>query len=196
MRLLLATNNRHKIKELRVLLQDLDIQIVTLDELENVPELIEDGSTFLENALKKARTAHTHAGIPTLADDSGLEVFYLNGRPGVRSARYSGEGSTDEINNAKLLAEMRGVPPRRRHAQFVATLALVGDGFEDIARGVCEGTLAESPRGTNGFGYDPIFIPFGYQRTYAELSDEEKNSISHRSRALHLMKSVLRSRIA
>ncbi len=195
MKLLLATNNRHKIKELRVLLHDLDVQIITLGDLASSPELVEDGLTFEENALKKARTAFAHSRIPTLADDSGLEVFYLNGRPGVISARYSGEHSTDEKNNKKLLAEMRGVPPRRRNAQFVATIALVGEGYEDLSRGVCEGTLAESPRGTNGFGYDPIFIPKDYQRTYAELSDDEKNSISHRSRALRAMKDILRTRI-
>ncbi|MBM4169969.1 MAG: RdgB/HAM1 family non-canonical purine NTP pyrophosphatase [Ignavibacteria bacterium] len=195
MKLLLATNNRHKIKELRVLLQDLDIQIDTLGELDHSLELIEDGWTFEENALKKARTAFAYSRIPTLADDSGLEVFYLNGRPGVFSARYAGSGATDERNNAKLLAEMRGVPPRRRRAQFVATIALVGEGYEELARGVCEGMLAEAPRGSNGFGYDPIFLPAGYRRTYAELLDEEKNEISHRSRALRLMKEILRSKI-
>jgi XTP/dITP diphosphohydrolase len=123
-----------------------------------------------------------------------LEVFYLHGRPGVFSARYAGAKATDEMNNRKLLEEMRGVAPRRRRAQFRSVLALVGDGMEDSTEGICPGMLGESPRGTNGFGYDPIFIPDGFTKTYAELTAEEKNLISHRARSFAKMKEVLGSK--
>ncbi|MGB2869464.1 MAG: RdgB/HAM1 family non-canonical purine NTP pyrophosphatase [Bacteroidota bacterium] len=193
-KLVLASRNRHKIDELRTFLKDLPFDVLALEDLPNVPVLVEDGATFQENALKKAKTIHEHSKLLTLADDSGLEVFYRNGRPGVRSARYAGDGATDEQNNEKLLKEMRGVPPRRRYAQFRAVLALVGDGIEDLAEGVCPGTLAESPRGTNGFGYDPIFVPDGFVKTYAELTAEDKNRISHRSRAFAEMRKILGTR--
>jgi XTP/dITP diphosphohydrolase len=130
-----------------------------------------------------------------LADDSGLEVFYLNGRPGVFSARYAGEEATDEMNNQKLLTEMRAVAARRRRAQFRSILALVGDGVEEMTEGICIGMLGETPHGTNGFGYDPIFIPTGFTKTYAELTAEEKNFISHRSRSLAKMKEVLKAKL-
>ncbi len=190
--LVLATRNKHKIGEIKTLTRDLDIEIFTLNDFPNIPHLIEDGSTFQENALKKARQVFQHTKLPSLADDSGLEVFFINKRPGVWSARYSGEGATDEKNNEKLLKEMRGVAPRRRAAQFMAVLALVGTGFEEITEGICPGKLAENPRGTNGFGYDPIFIPNGYSKTYAELTAEEKNLISHRAKAMEKMRDVLR----
>ncbi len=194
-KLVLATRNNHKIEELRTLLADLNLEIVTLDDFSNVPPLVEDGWTFLENALKKARTVFQYTNLPSLADDSGLEVFFLNRRPGVRSARYAGEHATDEQNNEKLLNEMRGVAPRRRRSQFRAVIALVGPGFEDVAEGTCTGQLAESPHGTNGFGYDPIFVPDGFTRTYAELTAEEKNRISHRSKAVEAGKEMLRKRL-
>jgi XTP/dITP diphosphohydrolase len=131
----------------------------------------------------------------SLADDSGLEAFYLNGRPGVFSARYAGEGATDEMNNQKLLDEMRGVPPRRRRAQFRSILVLIGKGIEETTEGVCAGILEEIPRGNNGFGYDPIFVPDGFAKTYAELTAEEKNRISHRARSLAKMKEVLKTKL-
>lgn len=192
--LVLATRNKHKIEEIKTLTRELGIEILTLNDFPNIPHLIEDGSTFQENALMKARQVFQHTKLPSLADDSGLEVFFINKRPGVWSARYTGEGATDEKNNDKLLKEMRGVAPRRRTAQFVAVLALVGNGFEELTEGICPGKLAESPRGTNGFGYDPIFIPDGYTRTYAELIAEEKNVISHRARAMEKMREVLRKK--
>lgn len=193
-KLILASRNRHKIEELKLFLSDLPFDVLSLEDLPNAPALVEDGATFQENALKKARAINAHTKLLTLADDSGLEVFYRNGRPGVRSARYAGDTASDEENNEKLLKETRGVPPRRRHAQFRAVLALVGEGREDLAEGVCPGILAESPRGTNGFGYDPIFIPKGFARTYAELNAEEKNRISHRSRAFAVMRRTLEER--
>ena len=191
-KLVLATRNKHKILELQPLLSNLGVELLTLNDFPNHPPLIEDGGTFQENALKKARTVFAHTKLPALADDSGLEVFFINGKPGVRSARYAGENASDEQNNEKLLAEMLGVAPRRRRAQFRAVLALVGEGYEETTEGICTGMLGESPRGTNGFGYDPIFIPDGYKKTYAELTADEKNRISHRAKAAEKMRGVLR----
>ncbi len=194
--LILATNNHHKVGELKFFLKDINVEVLTLREVASLPTPIEDGTSFQENALKKARAVYRGTHLPTLADDSGLEVFYLTGRPGLHSARYAGEPKDDDRNNEKLLAEMRGVAPRRRGAQFRAVLAFVGAGFEELTEGICPGSLAESPRGSNGFGYDPIFIPDGFARTYAELKQEEKNAISHRSRAFAHMEPILRKRIA
>jgi len=189
--IVLATRNDHKIIEIKTILSDLHFEILALNDFPNIPTLREDGSTFADNSFQKARTVFDHAKLPALADDSGLEVFYLNGRPGVRSARYAGDEATDGQNNEKLLGEMRGVAPRRRKAQFRAVLTLVCEDFREITVGICEGSLAEFPRGSNGFGYDPIFIPNGFSRTYAELTAEEKNKISHRAKALAAMKVIL-----
>ncbi|MEX1274580.1 MAG: XTP/dITP diphosphatase [Bacteroidota bacterium] len=191
-KLVLATRNKHKIEEIKTILGDLPLEILTLSDFPDCPPLVEDGATMEENSLMKALAVHRFTTLPSLADDSGLEVFYLRGRPGVRSARYAGENATDEENNEKLLKEMRGVAPRRRSAQFRAVLTLAGEGFQEITEGVCRGRLAESPRGTNGFGYDPIFLPEEFVRTYAELSSEEKNKISHRAKALEKMRRVLK----
>ena len=190
--ILLATRNRHKIEEIKTILSDLPLEVLTLNDFPHVPPLKEQGTTFHENSLLKAQTVYEHTKIPTLADDSGLEVFYLNGRPGVVSARYAGEGATDEANNQKLLSQMLGVAPRRRRAQFRAVLTLLDDRKVETTEGICSGMLAESPRGTNGFGYDPIFLPDGFSRTYAELTAAEKNTISHRAKALATMKDILR----
>jgi XTP/dITP diphosphohydrolase len=191
-RILLATRNKHKIEEIKTILSDLPLLLLTLNDFPQVPPLEEEGTTFRENSLQKAQTVYEYTKISTLADDSGLEVFYLNGRPGVVSARYAGEGATDGANNQKLLSQMLGVAPRRRRAQFRAVLTLLGNGTVETTEGICSGMLAESPRGTNGFGYDPIFLPDGFSRTYAELTTAEKNSISHRAKALASMKDILR----
>jgi XTP/dITP diphosphohydrolase len=193
--LILATRNNHKARELTSLLSVLDVHVLTLNDVPAEIVLREDGDTFEANAIQKARIVYARTKILSLADDSGLEVFYLAGRPGVFSARYSGAEATDEMNNRKLLEEMRGVAPRRRRAQFRSVLALVGDGREEVTVGICPGMLGEAPRGTNGFGYDPIFIPDGFNKTYAELTAEEKNHISHRARSfvkmIQVMKSIL-----
>jgi XTP/dITP diphosphohydrolase len=194
-KLILATRNVHKARELKTLLSDLEVEVLTLNDISTELVLREDGDTFEANALQKALMVHHHTKLLSLADDSGLEVFYLNGRPGVFSARYAGEGATDEMNNQKLLAEMRGVAPRRRRAQFRSILVLVGAGVEEMTEGICPGVLGEIPHGTNGFGYDPIFIPDGFARAYAELTAEEKNLISHRARSFAKMKEVLKSRL-
>jgi XTP/dITP diphosphohydrolase len=194
-KIVLATHNIHKARELRTLLDDLDVDVLTLDEISAEIVLKEDGNTFEANAFQKALIVHNHTKLLSLADDSGLEVFYLNGRPGVFSARYAGAEATDEMNNKKLLEEMRGVAPRRRRAQFRSVLALVGNRMEETTEGICPGTLGETPRGTNGFGYDPIFIPDGFTKSYAELTAEEKNLISHRARSFAKMVKVLRSKL-
>jgi XTP/dITP diphosphohydrolase len=196
MKLVLASRNRHKLLELRSFLAGLSMEAVTIDDVHPGLTLVEDGETFEENALAKARTVFARTSLPALADDSGLEVFFLNRRPGVRSARYAGADATDEMNNDKLLRQMRGVAARRRHAQFRAVLALVGPGYEEVASGTCPGHLTEFPRGTNGFGYDPIFVPEGLDRTYAQLTQEEKNRISHRSRAFAALREILQRRLS
>ncbi len=193
-KIVLATRNKHKIQEIKTILHDLPLEILTLNDFPEIPVLREDGETFQDNSLQKAQAVYQHTRLPALADDSGLEVFYLSGRPGVVSARYAGDGASDEENNEKLLGQMRGVAPRRRKAQFRAVLTLLDEKGMEAAEGICRGTLAELPRGTNGFGYDPIFIPEGFSRTYAELTAEEKNRISHRARALAAMREVLRQR--
>ena len=194
-KIILATHNIHKARELKTLLSDLDVDVLTLDDISAEIFLAEDGVTFEENAFQKARCVHDRTKLISLADDSGLEVYYLNGRPGVFSARYSGTNATDEKNNRKLLEEMRGVAPRRRRAQFRSVLALVSDGMEEVTEGICPGVLTETPRGTHGFGYDPIFIPDGFIKTYAELTAGEKNSISHRARSFAKMKEILKSQL-
>ncbi len=193
--IILATHNIHKARELKTLIGDLDIKVLTLDDISDEIILKEDGDTFEANAFQKARTVYNKTKLISLADDSGLEVFYLNCRPGVFSARYAGIEATDEMNNEKLLEEMRGVAPRRRRAQFRSILALVGAGMESVTEGVCPGTLGEIPHGTNGFGYDPIFIPDGFIKTYAELTAEEKNLISHRARSFAKMIKVLKLKL-
>ncbi|PWM58742.1 MAG: non-canonical purine NTP pyrophosphatase [Oscillospiraceae bacterium] len=187
MKILLASHNKNKIAELEALLKTVcaDAEVVSLSDVGFTDEIIEDGTTFEENALIKARTG-ARLGYITVADDSGLMVDALGGAPGVYSARYAGEDGNTEKNNAKLLAALQGVPQDKRTAHFVSVVACVfPDGREDIVvRGECPGEILTSPRGKTGFGYDPLFwyAPFG--KTYAEMTAEEKNSISHRGVAM------------
>ena len=187
MKILLASHNKNKIAELEALLKTVcaDAEVVSLSDVGFTDEIIEDGTTFEENALIKARTG-ARLGYITVADDSGLMVDALGGAPGVYSARYAGEDGNTEKNNAKLLAALHGVPQDKRTAHFVSVVACVfPDGREDIVvRGECPGEILTSPRGKTGFGYDPLFwyAPFG--KTYAEMTAEEKNSISHRGVAM------------
>ncbi|MCS7246038.1 MAG: RdgB/HAM1 family non-canonical purine NTP pyrophosphatase [Thermomicrobium sp.] len=182
-RIVLATTNPGKIAELRRLLPPC-IEVVSAGELGlSLPP--ETGETFAENALIKARAAARASGLVALADDSGLEVDALGGRPGVHSARYAGEHASDEENVQRLLAELASVSPERRTARFRAVIALVHpDGQEALAEGVVEGTIVDRPQGQSGFGYDPIFRPLGHDRTFAEMTTDEKNRLSHRARAL------------
>jgi XTP/dITP diphosphohydrolase len=181
--LLIATHNAHKKEEIASLLAHEQYEIRDLDDVSNAPATIEDQPTLEGNALKKAREAYAATGMLTLADDTGLEVYYLNLQPGVYSARYSGETATYADNNKKLLGALKGVPARRRNARFRTVVAIVGKGIERTAEGSVEGDILESPRGTDGFGYDPLFVPRGYAKTYSEMSLEEKNTLSHRAQA-------------
>lgn len=184
----LATRNRGKIAELSGLLAGFGLSVRGLSDFPQLSEVEETGESFLENALLKARSVCEALGLAAVADDSGLEVDALDGRPGVRSARYSGENATDEANNQKLLAELAGVPEDRRGGRFVCVMAAVRPGGRSItARGAWEGRIALAPRGTNGFGYDPVFLDPTLGRTAAELTREEKNARSHRGKALRAL---------
>ena len=191
-RLVLATRNRGKMREIQELLGGLDLRILTFSDFEDWPALEEKGYSFEENAAAKAGTLARWAGMPALADDSGLEVEALGGEPGVRSARYAGMQGDDAANIARLLARMQGIPVGRRTARFVCVLALASPSGESLAiRETCEGTIGEAPRGGHGFGYDPVFLPAGMDRTMAELTRGEKNSISHRGKALRRLRTLL-----
>jgi XTP/dITP diphosphohydrolase len=197
-RVLVATRSIHKLRELRELLALEHARLVSLDELGIEGDPVEDGATFEANASIKARFGLRASGLPTLADDSGLEVDALGGGPGVRTRRYAGEDATDEANNGKLLAALSGLPPERRGARYVCVLALAlpevagpRGGVPIItARGTCRGRIATEPRGTGGFGYDPIFEPSSEPpggRTFGLWTPAEKGAISHRARAARRM---------
>lgn len=187
--LVLASKNKGKIKEIKTSLAVPSLTVQSLNDFADLPEVIEDGSSFLENALKKAQTISKVLNLPVMADDSGLEVDALQGAPGIYSARFAGDQATDRQNYEKLLALLKGVPETRRTARFVCLLVLTlppGEWFQ--ARGVCEGRIALSPQGDQGFGYDPVFYLPEFQKTMAELPLEIKNRISHRARALENMR--------
>jgi XTP/dITP diphosphohydrolase len=193
MKILLASRNRDKGEEFRGLLRELPVELLTLEGFPGVEPIEEDAPTLEGNALKKARTIFRLTGIPALADDTGLEVPYLNDAPGVYSSRFAGPEATYADNVRKLLHAMRGVPPRRRGARFRAVLAFVpAAGQVELAEGVVNGVILESPRGAGGFGYDPVFLPRGHTRTYAEMDLTEKNQVSHRARAMQQMEAILR----
>lgn len=184
-RLVLATRNAGKVRELQRLLQGTDVEVLSLAEFPGAPEVKETGRTFAENALLKARSAATYTGLVALADDSGLEVDALGGRPGVYSARFAGPLASDEDNNRKLLALMQGVEGAARTARFHSAVAIASpDGRDRVVEGSCEGVLLDAPRGRDGFGYDPLFLVPELGMTFAELPMEEKNRISHRGQAL------------
>lgn len=192
-KVVLATRNQGKVKEFNRLFADLGWEGISLAEFEGVPEVVEDGETFEANALKKAMTISTYLNLPALGDDSGLEVDALDGRPGVYSARYAGEDATDEQNWRKLLTEIESVPMEQRTARFRCTLAFVVPGEEPIlSSGACEGLIAREPKGTNGFGYDPVFYIPEMDKRMAELLPDEKNQMSHRARAMQQLLQVLR----
>lgn len=185
MELVVATGNPGKLAEIRRLLAGAGVTVRGLDDVAGVPEIVEDGETFEENALKKARTVARFTGCLTLADDSGLVVEGLDGAPGVRSARFAGEGASDADNNRRLLAELRGVPPARRQAAFCCAVALCRpDGWFRVFHGRLAGLISEQPRGDGGFGYDPLFLVPDFGKTLAEIPLETKNRISHRGQAL------------
>jgi XTP/dITP diphosphohydrolase len=179
----LASGNAHKIEELSQVLEQLGIELKSTLDYSDAKEVDEDQPDLEGNALKKARYWHQYTGLPALADDTGLEVDALDGAPGVYSARYAGENVTYDDNVNKLLKELDG--KSNRAAQFRTVVAFVTDGSEHLFEGVCKGEIISEKRGEKGFGYDPVFVPEGYQKTFAELSSAEKNKISHRGLAVH-----------
>lgn len=190
--LVVATRNRGKMKEIQALLDGVVDEVQCAADFPDFPETIEDGATFEDNALKKAREAMLYTGLPVLADDSGLAVEALGGRPGVYSARFAGEGASDADNNRTLLAELTGVPETERQGAFICVMAYVApDGTERIFYGRVGGKILTSPRGEGGFGYDPLFLVDGFDKTMAELPLDEKNRISHRGQALRQFKEYL-----
>ena len=192
-RVVLASGNAGKLRELAVLLAPFSLQLEAQGDF-GIHPAAETGTTFVENALLKAHHAARHARLPALADDSGLEVDALGGRPGVWSARFAGEGASDTQNLRQLLAELQDVPDGFRQARYqcvIVWVRSVGDQSPLIAHGTWEGTIARAPRGQGGFGYDPVFVPAGGQRTAAELSDAEKNAVSHRGQALRGLVAML-----
>ena len=194
MKIVAATGNKHKIEEIESITKKFGMNVITKAEAGvGDLEVEETGTTFEENSLIKAEAIMKATGMPAIADDSGLEADALNGAPGVYSARFSGEGATDESNNAKLLKLMENIPDDERSARFVSVVTLCfPDGTVVAARGECPGMLRRSPRGDGGFGYDPLFVPVGYDKTYAEISAEEKNIISHRAKALGILRMKLK----
>lgn len=195
MKLVIATNNRNKITEIRGKFASVaSLELAPLDEFPGAPDVVEDGTSFRENAFKKAREIARFTGYPSMADDSGLVVDALDGRPGIFSARYGGPGASDTDRNQKILGEMKGVPAGRRSARFVCVIAIVfPDGRSWHAEASCEGAIAESMIGSHGFGYDPIFLLPDIGKTMAELPLDEKNRISHRAKALEKAREILES---
>jgi XTP/dITP diphosphohydrolase len=195
-RILLASRNRKKLVELRRILDTAlgghQVELVGLDDVASYPDSPETGLTFADNALAKAREGAEHAGLPTVADDSGLTVDVLNGMPGVLSARWAGRHGDDEANLRLVLAQISDIPDEHRGAAFVCAAALVTpDGREYVAEGRLDGTLIRGPRGENGFGYDPIFVPQGESRTTAEMPSDDKDAISHRGEAFRALAEIV-----
>ena len=179
MKLVLATHNQGKVSELRAILEPVGLELIGYEG----PEPVEDGTSFLENAMIKARAAHQHTGLPAIADDSGLAVEILGGSPGIFTAIWS--GTKDNVANRRLLlAQLKDIAPEHRAAAFICTIALVTDEEEVSFTGIWTGSISLEERGTNGHGYDPIFIPEGFDQTAAELEPEVKNALSHRAQAL------------
>jgi XTP/dITP diphosphohydrolase len=194
-RLLIATHNPGKLQELRALLRDLPIELCDLGSFSAIESIAETGATFIENASLKATGYARQAAVMALADDSGLEVEALDGAPGIFSARYAGQGASDSERVDKLLAQLSSIGAENLAARFVSVVAISDSSGSilNVSEGVCKGTIAEAPRGANGFGYDPIFIPEGFDKTFAELTSALKNQISHRARAFKGSANFLRS---
>lgn len=193
MKLIIATRNENKLLEIKALLEDLDIELLTLHDFPDMPEAAEDRNTFDENALKKARAAAKYTREITLADDSGLEVEFLKGRPGVLSSRFAHKFASDAENNRKLLELLKGVPKEQRSAVFRCSIAIVDkcDRYY-LARGSCKGYISDKIRGDKGFGYDPLFVVHEYDKTFAELGSQIKNRISHRTKALTEARKIIK----
>jgi XTP/dITP diphosphohydrolase len=192
MKIVFASGNEGKVREIREMLEGMGIELVSLSNYSHVSEIVEDGKSFLENALKKAKIVSEFTGETVLADDSGLQVEVLGGEPGIYSARYAGEKATDAENNAKLLAKLKKIPQEKRTAFFSCVLVLYKtDGSYDYYEGKWSGQIIDEPRGNNGFGYDPIFFVPQLKMTAAELPAEIKNKVSHRGQAFAKLKKSL-----
>ena len=192
MELLIATNNKGKVREIKEILKGLDMEVFSLADKGIDVDVIEDGTTFEENSMKKASEIFKIANCITVADDSGLEVDALDGAPGVYSARYAGEGATDEEKYTKLLNELKNVPDEKRTARFVSVVAVIlPDGTKTTLRGECEGLITREPAGSGGFGYDPVFFVPELNKTFSEVTLEEKNQISHRGKAFKKLREYL-----
>ena len=193
--LLIATHNQGKVREFSELLHELPYKLLTISDFPEIIPVVETGATFVENAKLKASAYARQTRFPTLADDSGLEIDALGGKPGIRSARYLGDQASHVERMEALLEELRETHSANRRARFVSAIAIAEiDGtIKNLSMGICEGAIAPEPRGEGGFGYDPIFIPDGFHLTFAELSDEIKNKISHRARALQRATIYLRA---
>lgn len=195
-RIIAASSNAHKIKEIQTIMSKFGMEVVSRKDA-GIPdfEIEEDGETFEENSYKKAYEIMKTCGEITVADDSGIMVDYLGGAPGVYSARFAGKECDDSKNNEKLLKLLDGLSGEDRKAKFVSVITLVYPGGETlVARGECPGRIIEAPTGENGFGYDPIFVPDGYDKSFGQLSEEEKNEISHRAKALEVLERLLEER--
>lgn len=195
-KIIFATSNAGKMREIREILKDLNVEILSMKEAGIDVDIVEDGKTFEENALIKARTIRNLTGLIVLADDSGLEVDALNKEPGIYSARYMGEDTPYDLKNANIIERLSGLKGEERSARFVCVIAAAfPDGTEETRRGTIEGQIAYAPAGENGFGYDPVFYVPEYKCTTAQLPSEQKNEISHRGKALRAMKEVLCQRM-
>jgi len=186
-KILIASKNKGKINEIKYCLKGLDIELFSLLDKPDIHEIAETGKTFEENAWLKAEQVYKLTGVPVIADDSGLEVDFLNGEPGVFSARYAGENATDDDNCTKLLTKLSNVEFEYRKANFRCAIVYYDGINKNIFKGICNGHIITQLRGENGFGYDPLFVPDGYSLTFAELDPETKNKISHRGKALKKM---------
>jgi XTP/dITP diphosphohydrolase len=196
MKIVFATGNEGKVREVREMLDGMEIELVSLSDYTNVPEIVEDGKSFLENALKKAKIISQFTGETVLADDSGLQVDALGGEPGIYSSRYAGEKATDEENNAKLLAKLKNIPQEKRTAFFSCFLVFYRkDGSYDYFEGKWHGQIIDERRGNNGFGYDPVFFVPELKKTAAELPAEIKNKVSHRGHAFAQFKKALAEKL-
>ncbi len=192
-KIMLATQNLGKVGELKRLLEEIPVEVLSLADFPELPEVVEDGSTFAENAIKKAQQISEATGLLTMADDSGLEVDFLGGAPGVHSARFAGPQKSDADNNNKLLDLLSEVPREKRTARFRCVIALAAPGGKPAATdGTCEGIIGFEPKGAGGFGYDPLFYVPEFERTFAELSMDIKNKISHRGKALIKARDMLK----
>ncbi len=191
LQIVLATKNTGKLREIREILGDIPIEFLTLQSFPDAPDVEEDGHSYRENALKKATAIFNHTSMLTMAEDSGLEVEAIGNAPGIYSARFSGKDATSKKNIERLLSMMKDIPAERRTARFVCVLALVGMGIEQFFEGEVKGTIALHEMGESGFGYDPVFIPDGYENSFAELGKEVKNRISHRTAALRRFKEFM-----